>query len=207
MQRSLPAHLRRIHCRLLQRDSAGLVERRLDRATQHDLLDWLAAAASNKGPGLEDHAPVMAGFLHHLSRSIREDASRGTSRSRAVMFGAGMIAGCHLRDAAEHDSPTSCRIAFDSALRQLDSTCCLSSLWMAGLPLEIDLTCALAQSLFELAPRGTSCLNFHVRHLLREPEVGRTRSDQLQFLAGFLAAGIAPPPRTSDKRKALDSPL
>ncbi|MBM4063792.1 MAG: hypothetical protein FJ265_22235, partial [Planctomycetes bacterium] len=103
MERSIPEALRRVYQRLLQRDAAGMVAERVSAASIFAGLEWLSRGPIRRLPALPHAAPVFAQLLDEVCSQRSDDCPHRPTTRGDLQFGIGLIAGCHLRDAAERD--------------------------------------------------------------------------------------------------------
>ena len=109
------------------------------------------------------------------------------------IFGTGLVAGCHLRDVSEHETPTCCTVSFTTALDRLEDSDLRTLLWSIGLPNQTGSVVRIVDQIVELLPDLPTRLMLAMQMSECVETPSPTGTTQMLFLAGLIAAGIQPP--------------
>lgn len=190
MKHQVPLPLQRVHTRLVHRDAAAMIAERLTDEALIAATRWLRSCAWGDVDGLRGRAPMLMQILDETAAEVRKDPIWHES---TILFGAGLVVGCQLRDAVESDTAGTCLVGFDAAARQLDSTDVLTALWNCGLP-EDELPLGETMTgLLKLAPRLATRLRLAQEIARGLPHRTRRPLFHLHFVAGLIGAGVGAP--------------
>lgn len=200
MTSAVPQPLQRVHSRLLQRDAIQMLRERIGPRALFSIATWMARPPRAK-QSLMAYAPVTAVVLRHIHAVASGETENfgailRTSRlATEALFGIGLIAGCHIRDEAEFDSPMPCSISWVTALEALESTSLRHALWSIGLPNDTTAVATLVEAVGRRIPiLGLRLIgSLELSHGVGIDE--ELKFPEAPFLLGLAGAGITLPRR------------
>lgn len=187
----LPAPVARVLTRIMPADGGQLILARLGDQALIRTARWIRAKDREPFDGFHVRAPLL---MQRLDDAVKEPFRCWDGRflTRAL-FAIGLVVGCHLRDQAEGEEPTTRCVGFEAALDQLDTSATLNLLTASCWPDDLTPCLTLIDTLARRCPPlgDRMLLVYELAHSL--PGQRRDTALHFHFLLGLIGAGIGVP--------------